>query len=1039
MTSALDSLHCRLSVYGTGVDAARITGRLQRIADGALPRALSARLGAAFDQDDRFVQLRKVRARTTVLAGRRWSDDQIAERLAACIVDAVAKAIARGDPKATVVYDSEAACRADFIVQTLVDHRTGPSGAWWFDAVAPAAAGQTRAAVIWRALTDAREQVPDILARLQQHGRLDALLTALGADRTGKLWESAIPGFDPARALRFESPRHTNNDDGEAPSDDAPGAPVAARSDDSDLHALFTIALGLVADLRAALSGGVPPHWTADVTGDERASLFSRYRARWTWPLDWSDTAMLSDAVLSSVDLIVADRPLPPTPRRRTDLAALLDAAVGDHDWLDQSRLRDGLSALLGEPASPAPTADNGPMTPPETTGQSPTQNRTAHADPEASAEHRVATQAAPHRKILQADPRQSDKSVVPKPAIQRQRASHHGSDQFAEHRATTHAAARRRALHADSEPSGDDPFDTRTGPRSHAVHTGSDATVEDPLEARTTLHRAVSQADPEQSLESRCVKPAMPRHRASHRGSEQLADDCVAPPAAPRHSVLQARPNRPVDDPLATPAASDQRVLPADTDPSVNGRLETPTASYQTALQADSHRLTEAPFANRATPRQRALLDGITAMLQAGAVTLVPGAPARAGNAIRLYAALVQAMPSRRDDPNLKPLIEVALTLWHSVTDATGRAPPQESLPAIARFGDSARKLAEVLAAARPATTDCIVPGIRAGDWIDTPAAGVFRLLRGVNDLRLAGLADQAALSSGSTAKRPADVLLALLLRLAGQGENRPEEIDPALRLAAGPAARDDLTGLIDAWQDTDAAALHEGSRLLLERLAGQRLVHGQHLHIWPLRLDDGCEALLGGAATADLIPFTTATDGDETRTAATLDGWIDEWRQVLGAPPTRVVIDPALVDRGPTVLTARQCDWLGSRRGAAARDRYTTQRRARERTDEALQALAQGQLGLPPIDLWIAVTAMATLRLWARWLPGFADASVGFLLDSFVRRPGRVRVCGDDAIEVAVTPGPLDLVLTHAGYDRPIPSLPWLGGRSVRFLKET
>ncbi len=47
---------------------------------------------------------------------------------------------------------------------------------------------------------------------------------------------------------------------------------------------------------------------------------------------------------------------------------------------------------------------------------------------------------------------------------------------------------------------------------------------------------------------------------------------------------------------------------------------------------------------------------------------------------------------------------------------------------------------------------------------------------------------------------------------------------------------------------------------------------------------------------------------------------------------------------------------------------------------------------LGLPEADLTITLTAIALLRLWARWLRQFGDSSVPYVLKNFVRRAGRI-----------------------------------------------
>jgi hypothetical protein len=74
--------------------------------------------------------------------------------------------------------------------------------------------------------------------------------------------------------------------------------------------------------------------------------------------------------------------------------------------------------------------------------------------------------------------------------------------------------------------------------------------------------------------------------------------------------------------------------------------------------------------------------------------------------------------------------------------------------------------------------------------------------------------------------------------------------------------------------------------------------------------------------------------------------------------------------------------------------------------------------------------------LRAWARWIHGFAKSSTDFLLDSFVRRPGRLSILRD-SIVVEIGPRPLDVVLEIAGYLDPVERVEWLSNRKVIFIR--
>jgi hypothetical protein len=100
------------------------------------------------------------------------------------------------------------------------------------------------------------------------------------------------------------------------------------------------------------------------------------------------------------------------------------------------------------------------------------------------------------------------------------------------------------------------------------------------------------------------------------------------------------------------------------------------------------------------------------------------------------------------------------------------------------------------------------------------------------------------------------------------------------------------------------------------------------------------------------------------------------------------------------------------------------------------AWAALEDGRLGLPEADLTIALTAMASLRVWARWLRQFAASSVPYLLANFIRRPGWVYT-DDHSVLVEMEPRPLDIIIDMAGYTADLERIPWLGQRRVRFQR--
>jgi hypothetical protein len=150
---------------------------------------------------------------------------------------------------------------------------------------------------------------------------------------------------------------------------------------------------------------------------------------------------------------------------------------------------------------------------------------------------------------------------------------------------------------------------------------------------------------------------------------------------------------------------------------------------------------------------------------------------------------------------------------------------------------------------------------------------------------------------------------------------------------------------------------------------------------------------------------------------------------------------IDPGLVllggPQGPRTLDDLRDAWavIGRRRQRRWQAELLALPGLADPAAEAeLPALAHGQLGLPHADRVLALGALALLHAWARWLRGFSASSAPFLLNSFVRRPGRVARVGDDLV-VWLEPRPLDVLLTLAGYTDELDLTPLYGRGRLRF----
>jgi hypothetical protein len=142
-----------------------------------------------------------------------------------------------------------------------------------------------------------------------------------------------------------------------------------------------------------------------------------------------------------------------------------------------------------------------------------------------------------------------------------------------------------------------------------------------------------------------------------------------------------------------------------------------------------------------------------------------------------------------------------------------------------------------------------------------------------------------------------------------------------------------------------------------------------------------------------------------------------LDAWVAGAGQTPSAIIADDSLAGISDLRLEADAVHQAG-----------------RQALLEARGALGEGRLGLPEVDLTMALAAAALLRMWARWLRQFADSSVPYLLDNFIHRRGRVSL-DDDTLWVEIERRPLDIVIEMAGYTADLERVAWLGGRSVRF----
>jgi hypothetical protein len=446
-------------------------------------------------------------------------------------------------------------------------------------------------------------------------------------------------------------------------------------------------------------------------------------------------------------------------------------------------------------------------------------------------------------------------------------------------------------------------------------------------------------------------------------------------------------------------------------------------------------------------TPRQHELMANLAHVLPGTHLNRV--APTSAANALQLYAALIDHAPRWAGDPLATRMIQRLLEAWswierggsadeilRQVQHGSTRqalAANEQAAGLLAGLGDPGmapiaqlRRYSQATRPPVPQASAALHPR-SAPTIVETNCAGVFLLLRAAIDARL------PALLAGCVPERRAadDALAALLaavgLRWAGPAGLLDGRLDPGLALLAGLDGAAGLDTLREALAAIDYIRLQYA---LLDVLAGQRLLSGSEVYLYQVRLPDATSALVAGNAEQRLWPLGQALTAAATPAAACAD-WLAAWESATGRRPTLIVDEPLRAMLPEEIQTAG----LVVARASDAGGEDTAYWPGQDALAGALQALWAGWPALPDADLSITLLAGALLRLWARWLrKGFDASSAPYLLDNFIRRPGRI-LADETSITIEMQSRALDVVVEMAGYMADLEQVPWLGQRRVRF----
>jgi hypothetical protein len=295
----------------------------------------------------------------------------------------------------------------------------------------------------------------------------------------------------------------------------------------------------------------------------------------------------------------------------------------------------------------------------------------------------------------------------------------------------------------------------------------------------------------------------------------------------------------------------------------------------------------------------------------------------------------------------------------------------------------------------------------------MDVESAGIALLLRAILDVRLPGIPRRVGYPAELS-----DLLAALYLGWAGPTGVKEGHLEPGLSYLAGFENPSTLTDLSHSWS---MGALRDFQNALLDALVSQRMLSGAELHLYHLPLaGENRWALVAGDETGLLSPLGKAVQSSE-EAGTVLAEWCQGWVDATGFDPA-IIADNELAGLPstlPILLAARADEAIASRHHSGAGHLHA----------------AWATLGEPLPDLVPAyLMSFGLLRLWARWLRQFSESSIPYLLEQFIRRPGRLTP-GAAGVWVELEPRPLDIVVELAGYMAPLEGLPWLGGRTVYF----
>jgi hypothetical protein len=480
------------------------------------------------------------------------------------------------------------------------------------------------------------------------------------------------------------------------------------------------------------------------------------------------------------------------------------------------------------------------------------------------------------------------------------------------------------------------------------------------------------------------------------------------------------------------TPSADDTATAAGDTNPQTS--LDSVVADGGAHPYPSPHRAE-----GIATPRQQRLLGDLLDAVQACRGSLDVHQFDSSRNALQLYACLLNRHPEWSSDSGVAPTIRSFLAAVRTFRDERGgtaisietskpllRTAPVSHTP----MGQALVKMARSLA-----IDDQDISARRAA--IPTECAGLFLLIRALNDLGLPGLTESPPYPATELSLPFPAVMLGLGICCTGPSAIQCGRLDAGLALLSGLDIPPEVEKLREVWNGTTPLDHIRFQASLLRALANQRVAGSSTIHILkvPLGASDwalvAADELMGsGLLGRQLTP--------NLNVESVVASWIEAWKDTFGEQPHTVVVDEEFAQQigsqfaGIDVLVVPE-----TRSHEFSVDAGKTHHQVRDGLTRSLTALFHRLLDNPEAELSLALIAIAVLRTWARWLRRFESSSVPYLLDSFIRRRGRI-FSRLDAVIVEVESRPLDIVLEMAGYTSDLQSVTWLGHRRVHMEKK-